>query len=245
MTVVSPDSYEVHYPGWGTQHNHATSRKCLRHKDYDFDLDDHDAPRPAALWTRKPPPCAAEPRAEAPSRKRPRPDDATAESARLRKELDALRAATQRLEQDLRASEARATALSKQNETTEASILVARRDADEARARATSERQRGDRLEQDLRSQTDLADRYGRQRDEARGGLPPLFAQTLRSYAANATSLGRMPPRCASSTIYRALRPARPAKRGRHSPADEPVERTEEPADEARDAGVKSSRRRR
>ena len=39
VTVVSPDSYELHYPGWGTQHNHATSRKCLRHKDYDFDLD--------------------------------------------------------------------------------------------------------------------------------------------------------------------------------------------------------------
>ena len=122
MTVVSLDSYEVHYPGWGTQHNHATSRKCLRHKDYDFDLDADDAPRPAALWTRKPPPGAAEPRAEAeaPSRKRPRPDDATAESARLRKELAAMRAATQRLEQDLRASEARAAELSKQNETTEA-----------------------------------------------------------------------------------------------------------------------------
>jgi hypothetical protein len=241
ITVVSPDSYEVHYPGWGTQHNHATSRKCLRHKDYDFDLDAHDAPRPAALWTRKPPPCAAEPRAEAPSRKRPRPDDATAESARLRKELAALRAATQRLEQDLRASEARATALSKQNETTEASILVARRDADEARARATSERQRGDRLEQDLRSQTDLADRYGRQRDEARRATAALRADVAQLRRERDESRADAAALREKLDDLPRVTPARPAKRGRHSLADEASdepsdERTEEPANEARDA---------
>ena len=47
IVSVIRDTYEVHYSGWGTQHDHSTSRKHLRHKDYDFDLDDPSAPKPA------------------------------------------------------------------------------------------------------------------------------------------------------------------------------------------------------
>ena len=47
IVSVIRDTYEVHYSGWGTQHDHSTSRKHLRHKDYDFALDDPSAPKPA------------------------------------------------------------------------------------------------------------------------------------------------------------------------------------------------------
>ena len=33
IVSVIRDTYEVHYSGWGTQHDHSTSRKHLRHKD--------------------------------------------------------------------------------------------------------------------------------------------------------------------------------------------------------------------
>jgi len=56
-TVVPPDTYEVHYSGWGTQHDHATSRRCLRHKDYDFEGDplSKKSPQPSEYILKKRP----------------------------------------------------------------------------------------------------------------------------------------------------------------------------------------------
>ena len=142
------------------------------------------------------------------------------------------RAATQRLEQDLRASEARATALSKQNETTGAyaGSLTRCRRGQGARLR-TPGGPVGGSARQPLRAQRDEARRataalradvaqLRRERDESRAD-----AAALRE------KLDDLPR----------VTPARPAKRGRHSLADEssdepPDERTEEPAEEARDA---------
>jgi hypothetical protein len=162
---------------------------------------------PRARKARPPPPKApAAAPAETPSRKRPRPDDRddsdSTEVARLRQELDSLRAATQALEQDLRASEAQSERCGRQR--------------DEARGEA-------DRLRGDVK-------RLRRERDEARG----TAASSERALEALRQKLDR-------DTAAAAQRddstPARPAKRGRHSPADEPVgEHAEAPADEARDA---------
>ena len=98
------------------------------------------------------------------------------------------------------------------------------------------------RLEQDLRKSEARADRYGRQRDEARDDADQLRGDVKRlrrerdearkDAATSERALAALRQKLDRDTAAAAQRdatPVRPAKRGRHSPADEPVdERAEE-----------------
>jgi len=152
------------------------------------------AARPSAPSKARTPKVSAAAPAETPSRKRPRPDDdaAAAENERLRRELDSLRAATQSLEQDLRSSEA-------QREELQGDADQLRGDA--KRLRSERDEARGD------------AKRLRRERDDARKDA----ASSERALAALRQKLDRQIAAQRDDTT-----PARPAKRGRHSPADAP-----------------------